>query len=92
MKKRTTNLLSLMLLIVVAVVFSIEVTDLSGWGYGMTCPDSPFLTCDEDNDYILKEGKPYLSNAKVCLALLGISAFHDQGFVKSIFHPPKSIL
>lgn len=92
MPKRATNIFIRTLLIMVVLVFCVEAPDLSGWAYVMACPDSSFLDCDEDNDCILKEGKPYLSNSTFYLTLVGISTFHDQGFVKSIFHPPTFTL
>jgi hypothetical protein len=70
----------------------------SGGAFGLSvgaevpvCPDSSFSDCNED-DYLLKEGEPYLPAPTFCLALVSLSTLPDQGFVKSIFRPPTSIL
>jgi len=92
MPKWTINIAISTLLLMVSLAFCVGTLDFSVRAEVLVCPDSSFLDCDEDNDCILKEGKPYLSNSTFYSALFGISAFHDQGFVKSIFHPPTSTL
>jgi hypothetical protein len=92
MPKRIINIFISTLLLLVSLAFIGEAIDLSVWAEVPVCTDSPFSDCNEDDDYILKEGKPYLLLPKFCLALVSISTLHDQGFMKSIFHPPTSIL
>ncbi len=86
MPKRIVNIFILPLLL---LAFSGEALGLSVWAEVPVCPDSPFSDYD---DYLLKEGDPYLPAPTFCLALVSVSTLPDQGFVKSIFHPPTSIL
>jgi len=87
MAKRIINIFILPLLL---LAFSGEALGLSVWAEVPECLDSPFSDCNDD--YLLKEGNPYLPAPTFCLALVSVSTLPDQGFVKSIFHPPTSIL
>ena len=88
MPKRIVNIFILTLLL---LAFSGGAFGLSVWAEAPVCLDSPFSDCNDDN-YLLKEGEPYLPAPTFCLVLVSVSTFPDQGFVKSIFHPPTSIL
>ena len=87
MPKRIINIFISTLLL---LAFSGEALDLSLWAEAPVCSDCPFS--DYDDDYLLKEVEPYLPAPTFCLALVSLSTLPDQGFVKSIFHPPTSIL
>ena len=87
MAKWTINIFILTLLL---LTFSGEALSLSVWAEVSVCPDSPFSDCNDD--YLLKEREPYLPAPTFCLALVSLSTLPDQGFVKSIFHPPTPIL
>jgi hypothetical protein len=91
MAKRIINIFLLPLLL---LAFSGEALGLSVWAEVPVCSDSSFSDsdCEEDDDFLLEGGRPYLATPTLCLALVSISTLHDQGFVKSIFHPPTSIL
>jgi len=89
MVKWTINIFILTLLL---LTFSGEALSLSVWAEVPVCPDSSFSDCNEDEDYLLKEGGPYLPAPTFYLALVSVSTLPYQGFVKSIFHPPTSIL
>jgi hypothetical protein len=93
MPKQIANIFILTLFL---LAFASNVLDLSVWGEVSVCPDSPFSDCNDDNDdddyYLLNERKPYLTEPTFCLALASLSTSPVQEFVKSIFHPPKSIL
>jgi hypothetical protein len=89
MPKRTINIFISTLLL---LAFSGGALDLSVWAEVSVCPDSSFSDSNEDDDYLLREGEPYLPAPTFCLALVSVSTLPDQGFVKSIFHPPTSIL
>jgi len=93
MPKRIVNIFILTLLLVVLLGFSGGAPDLSVWAEVPVCPDSFFSDCEEDDDCLLNGGRPYLATPTFCLApLVGVSSLPDQGFVKSIFRPPTSIL
>jgi len=87
MAERTINILILTL---VLLTFSGEALSLSVLAEVAVYPDSPFADCNDD--YLLKEVEPYLPAPTFCLALVSLSTLPNQGFVKSIFHPPTSIL
>lgn len=54
---------------------------------------SQFLFRVRDAELVLKtSGEPYLPAPTFCLALVSVITLPDQGFVKSIFRPPTSIL
>ena len=89
MTKRIANIFFLTILL---LAFSGEALDLSVWAKVHVCPDSPFSDLNEDDDYLLKEREPYLPSPTFCLLLVSVNTLQDQGFVKSIFHPPTSIL
>jgi hypothetical protein len=88
MPKRIVNIFISTLLL---LAFSGEALDLSIWAEVSVCPDSSFSDCYDD-DCLLRERLPYLSAPTLCLALVSVSTLLDQGFVKSIFHPPTSLL
>jgi len=88
MPKRIVNIFISTLLL---LAFSGGSLGLSVWAEVPVCPDSAFSDCNDD-EYLLKEGEPYLPAPTFCLTLVSISTLHDQGFVKSIFHPPTTIL
>jgi len=85
-------IINIFLLPLFLLAFSGEAIGLSVWTEVPVCPDSPFSDCNEDDDCRLKEGEPFLPASTFCLALVSVSTLPDQGFVKSIFHPPTSIL
>jgi hypothetical protein len=91
MPKWASHIFILTLLIMVFFL-GVEATDLSGPAYIMACPDLPLLDCEKDDDYLLKEGNSYLLNSIFFLIRVNNTAFHDQGFVKSLFRPPTSIV
>jgi hypothetical protein len=79
------------------LAFASNVLGSSVWGEVSVCSSSPFLDCDDDDDdddyyYLLNEKKPSLAVPTFSFALISISTSPVQEFVKSIFHPPKSIL
>jgi len=92
MPKRILNIFISTLLLLVSLALSGEAPDPSLWTEAPVCPDSPFSDCGEDDDYLLKEDKPSLPASAFFLTLVSMSLFRDQGFVKSVFHPPTSVL
>jgi len=92
MPKRIINIFISALFLLVSLALSGGAPAPSVWAEAPVCPDSPFSDCEEDDDYLLKKGKPYLPASTFCLTLVSLSTLSDQGFVKSIFHPPTYIL
>ncbi len=50
------------------------------------------LFSDWDDHYLSNQRDSYLPTHEFCLIRIRINALNDQGFVKSIFRPPTSIL
>ena len=89
MPKRIANIFFLTLLL---LVFSGNTLDLPIWADVSEYPYSPLSDSNEDDDYFLEEKGPNLPAPTFYLTLVSESTLPDQGFVKSIFHPPTSIL
>ena len=46
---------------------------------------------DYDDDYLRNEVEPYIPVLVASLARVGARTFSDQGFLSSMFRPPRSI-
>jgi hypothetical protein len=93
MSKQIANIFILTLFL---LAFTGNLFDVYTWGEVSVCPDSPFLDCngddDDDDDNLLNVRGPYQAVPTFCLALVSVSTSPVPEFMKSIFHPPKSIL
>jgi len=78
--------ISILLLIVIGCeifVFSPAQTEV------LIDPDCPFSNCDDD--YLRNKVEPYIPVLVPSLARVDSRTLSDQGFVRSMYHPPRSI-
>jgi hypothetical protein len=86
---------SILILTLFLLAFTGNLVDVYAWGEVSACPDSPFLDWeeeDDDDDNLLNVSGPYQAVLTFCLAHVNVSPSPLPEFMKSIFHPPKSIL
>ena len=87
MSKQTTHIFICLLLL---LAFSGESLAFTARAEAPIHSDCSFFL-DYSEDYSLNEVEPYIPVLVPSLALVGARTLSDQGFVSSMFRPPRSI-